>query len=133
MATLQDVEKALEDLRSRLLGRPVLEISQAWHIPESWKTDSFPHSAQPGVYLFLDRSGLVQYIGKASFGLGKRVGSEYIGHSGTLKNAKVQGVATLFTIPLDKQLFFLAPTIEEFLIHQLNPPINRVGVRRDAP
>ena len=128
MATITDLLTHLEQLRRLVPGFPELTISKPWHIPNSWATESFPHASSPGVYVFSDSATNVIYIGKASFGLGSRIGNEYIGTNGICKSKKVAAADTLYTIPVPEQLFFLSPAIEEFLIYMLRPPMNVVGI-----
>ena len=128
MATIGEVPKYLEELSRLVPGFPPLSISNPWHIPQSWSKDSFPHAASPGVYLFSDAAGNVIYVGKASSGLGSRIGNEYIGANGICKSDKVTDAVTLHTIPVERSLSFLASAVEEFLISRLQPSKNVHGV-----
>lgn len=129
MTKLTDVMTALDMLKQLVPGLPPLKVSPEFHIPGSWKESSYPNSENPGVYFFVDAQGDVLYVGKTSgstMGLGKRIGA-YIGREGVIKDAKVEGAAVLHTIPLEWKFRFLAAAVEEFLIEQLDPPVNKTG------
>ena len=91
---------------------------------------SWPHADSPGVYVMLDQDLNLLYIGKASCGanIGSRLG-KYFDKTGRTrlgmeKFANVKFVSALH-LPSDRA--FEAPAIEEYLISQLNPPLNVVG------
>jgi len=127
MATIQEIQVHIEELKRLVPGMPSLALSEPWFIPGSWAEHEYPNSSLPGVYIFADVTANIIYVGKASTGLGYRIGNEYVGRDGVLKGNKVVGAAALYTIPLPKQLFFLSPAVEEFLISRLQPERNSVG------
>jgi len=130
MSKLTDVIEAISLLNNEY-PRPgipdPLQLSQEFRIPEDYEKKSFPFASYPGVYLFFDENETLLYIGKASSGLGQRIGNEYIGRSGVLKTNKISGAKVLRTIKLPKEHHFEAPAIEEFLIYKLKPTRNSVG------
>ncbi len=125
---VEDVEIALAELSEKLPHECIqkLKISERFRIKEDYEAQSFPNAENAGVYFFTDADGHVLYVGKSS-GLGRRIGTEYIGKEGTLKGTKIAGAITLYTIPMEKDFGFMAPAIEEYLIEKIDPPNNKVG------
>lgn len=132
--TIEDVQRALYRLKELLQHADCvknLEISYTFSIQNDYASQSFPNSADAGVYIFTDCDDHVLYIGKAS-GLGQRIGQGYIGKgidgSAVLKGLKVAGARGLQTIPVEPKFYFMAPAIEEYLIREISPPNNKVGI-----
>lgn len=132
MPSLKEAGLALAELRTLLPCFPELSVSECFSIPGSYKEHSFPNAGEPGVYFFCNANEEVIYVGKASSGLGARIGNAYIGDGGVLKGTKIAGAVSLYTVSVPKDRFFLAPAIEEFLIAKLRPAQNRVGLRGDS-
>ena len=128
--TIEDVKKALDALKELLSHDCVknLEVSESFSIKNDYAGKSFPNAADAGVYIFTDDKGYVLYIGKASSGLGQRIGNEYIGRGGALKGTKISEATELHTIRMEPNFSFMAPAIEEYLIGEICPPNNKVGI-----
>ena len=127
MSSLQEIKNALAEFHKYLPLLPNLYPEGPWNIPSDWDKKSFPNAELPGVYFFLNAAGNLIYIGKASAGLGQRLGNGYIGQGGKIKDPKVAEASQLYTIALPKELFFIAPALEEFLIFKLDPKGNTIG------
>lgn len=125
MPSISELKMKLDELSTHIPYLRNIEISNEWIIDKD-NPLSFPNSEFPGVYFFTDFNEEVIYIGKASSGLGSRLGA-YIGKENIKKDQKIDEAKSIFTIKIEKDLFFLAPAIEEFLIYSLNPKINRIG------
>jgi GIY-YIG catalytic domain len=132
METLQEIKNALDDFLKYVPALSQLSPEGPWFMPIDWdKKVSFPNAELPGVYFFQNNEGNLIYIGKASNGLGERIGSGYIGQGGKIKDSKIADASQLYTIGLPKDLFFIAPAIEEFLIFKLDPKGNTIGRLRN--
>jgi hypothetical protein len=102
--------------------------------PESW-----PHLSRAGVYAFLSDEGELLYIGKASFrnSLAARL-STYCGYEagpGTpcrLYHQWKTNPRYVVTIAVPESTRFEASALEEFLIGELQPPENSIGLNRNA-
>jgi len=105
-----------------------LELSEPVDVTD--QSTSWPHCTFPGVYILLNKNSEVLYVGKASCNtnLGYRLGAHFYAN-GTPKSDWLEGVTHVRTIPVDKNHSFEAPAIEEYLIQQLNPPLNVSGRR----
>ena len=101
-------------------GYTDLPKSRKW--PATW-----PNSDRPGVYLFFDNQSDLIYIGKAA-SLGSRLSSYFKyadDESCEVKdNWGEKEPDSLVTVPVSKP--FEAPSLEEYLISCLNPPVNKV-------
>jgi hypothetical protein len=98
----------------------------------SWN-DTWPGSGLGGVYAFVAADGEVLYVGKASMNsfLGARLqnyvrngpnGGCELKHEGWMPRPRY-----VVTIALPDETAFEAPSIEEFLIRELNPSNNKAG------
>lgn len=129
MSTIHRVKDDLGTFKNKIIDHLNSEkfiVSQEWLITPENKT-SFPNSSKPGVYIFTDENDNILYVGKASSGLGQRLGNGYIDRYCNIKDSKISGAKKLFTIAVSEKFSFLAPAIEEFLIKELNPPINKIS------
>lgn len=118
----------------------------SWNLTEvDWKDAQFPSGSSRGVYFIFGRkkedensSGV--YVGKASHS--SMIGSRLDKHlSNPLRDNRIYPMKDKFgnefllefvlTIPLDEEIHFLAPALEEFLIYNLQNQniylINAVG------
>ena len=102
-------------------------ISEKYDIGRDWKK-TWPSNEKPGVYVLIDESLYVQYIGKASNNIGARLNSHKT--SGLLNkdiDKNPLHIRYIWTIAVPDESFFEASAIEEYLIRRLNPPLNRIG------
>ena len=95
--------------------------------PESW-----PNSSRAGVYALFCGDLRLAYIGKSSMNsfLGARL-SSYFGNEPD-RTCRIKGEwrirpRFLMTVAVPDHATWEAPALEEFLIQQLNPPLNRNG------
>lgn len=94
--------------------------------PEIW-----PQNEKPGVYMVFDTYMRLLYVGKAAK-LGQRLGAHFQYTKDGLKNCRIAtgGWSTkpafLITIALEKS--FEASSMEEYLIAELQPLDNRLGI-----
>lgn len=129
MAKINKVQESLDSFKNKIIeyfSSSHLVTSEEWLITPDNKA-SYPNSSKPGVYIFTDENNNILYVGKASSGLGQRLGNEYIDKYCNIKGSKILGAKKLFTIAVCEEFSFLAPAIEEFLIKELDPPINKTG------
>ena len=141
---------SLEDLRSKLAEfnqkypRPSMDkdpphVSEAFRLPEDWEQDrDYPEEAagKPGIYLFFAENDRLEYIGKASArnNLGTRLGDYLSGkrvapkwRPGVLAKGFGPHITSIRFIVLEASRYFEVPAIEEYLIRELQPPLNRQG------
>jgi excinuclease UvrABC nuclease subunit len=87
------------------------------------------------VYIVLDASLFVLYVGKASMGscIGKRLGSYFVNDGGRCRivhhheAAWTEEPRFVVTVAVPSKMAFEAAALEEYLIGALDPPCNRVG------
>lgn len=95
--------------------------------------DTWPNSERAGVYAFFDEGADLMYVGKCSMNsfLGARLGA-YFGY-GDERQCILKGgpwgrnPRFVMTVGVPDTMTWEAPALEEFLIQQLNPPLNRHG------
>lgn len=130
--TIRDFERAVSRLNSDF-PRPgiVLSLSKPFDLRTSYHR-YYPGYDKPGVYVMLSEAWEVLYVGKSSAGLGGRLGNYFKAgktrKEGVAKNPWFAQARYLVTLKLPKRRFFEAPSIEEFLIWKLQPPLNSQGV-----
>ncbi len=126
ISTLSDLKSAVNDFNANHL-RPHGQISltqQVQTIPGTQAT--WPSNEFPGVYVFIDFDGNINYIGKASNNIGARIAARF----DTKWNSKTPESKECFgilTIQLPKNVFFEASAIEEFLLRHLTTKFNQIG------
>lgn len=130
--TIKDLERAVARINSDF-PRPgiVLSLSKPYDLGTSFGR-YYPGYDRPGVYVMLNEAYEVLYVGKSSAGLGGRLGNYFkrgkSRREGMAKWPEFDPVRYLVTLKLPKRRFFEAPSIEEFLIWKLQPPLNTLGV-----
>ena len=135
MAKLSDVVAAINEMNAAYPrpGMGPLELSEAFNVRTEFAS-SYPGAANAGVYVFLSADDVVLYVGKASVGLGARLGAHFR-YSDSDRNAgyatdpefRNAGIAVIRTIRVDPGHEFEAGAIESFLIGRLQPPLNKQG------
>jgi len=105
-----------------------LQTSLGWN-------DTWPNNGKAGVYIFLDTDGKVLYIGKASMkrSVSARL-SDYCTYDSDRRCKLVHSnwSATpkyVWIVGMPVSSPFEAPSLEEYLIRELDPPDNRNGKR----
>jgi len=122
---------AIEEM-NRLHPRPNFEIklTEPFDTNNPWDHSSWPNNALPGVYIFTSSDREVQYIGKASRGIGSRLNAYWrkgkLGETES-KSWKSESCRFIYTIGIPKECWFEASAIEAFLISKVQPPRNTVG------
>ena len=144
MVTLDDALAAIEQfrlLRHSSLGR--LEVGgkyslstrgSAGHEADQFWPEEWEHADRCGVYLILDVSMRLLYVGKASMGnqLWNRLGT-YFGGRGKCKIKHDQWSDRpefVVTVAVPEESTWEAPALEEFLIGKLQPVDNVRGCRQ---
>lgn len=137
MANLQALTDAINEL-NRTYPRPSLPPlvpSEPYDLENHWPA-KYPSSDSPGVYVFVDESQTVAYVGKASCNntIGKRLG-DYIKKDQAdgkpqFKSDKWadEKLRYIVTIGIESEHAFESGAIEEFLLYRLKPRLNRNGV-----
>lgn len=114
-----------------LRGATAVPCGGKW--PEPW-----PHPLRAGVYAFLSDNGELLYIGKASFrnSIAARL-STYCGYEAGRGSQcllyhqwKTAAPRYVVTIAVPESTRFEASALEEFLINELQPPENSIGLER---
>lgn len=121
------------DQYCRIYGLKGVVVSPPYDIDNDWQ-NQIPNAGKAGCYCFYAEDGRLLYVGKASLGnnLGRRIMSWFKPNS---PGAGHYAVGTWSSQP--KSLISIgveraheAPSLEEYLIEQLNPSDN---IRRVAP
>lgn len=131
MPTFKDVEAAIAEMNA-LYPRPAMppiSLSSPYDVSTEF-SKPYPNAGNGGVYVLFSADEEVLYVGKASVGLGSRLGAHFRRDTnnrdrGTSARLEFSEVAILRTISLPKGREFEAPAIEEFLIKKLIPPLNK--------
>jgi len=104
-------------------------------ISDSAWPDTYPHVEKPGVYIIFDSEQCVLYIGKASWSssFGARLSTYFgFGKSNECVLRKPHSWKGnhrfLVVIPMSEKLKFEAPALEEYLITELQPKDNSIGI-----
>lgn len=95
--------------------------------------ERIPHSGEPGVYLIFGEDDRLLYVGKAERDLGYEVWSKFLPAK---TGPEVQWIYDewqntpphrIATIPIQKEIMYLAPALEGLLIRRLDPLLNTHG------
>lgn len=143
-----DINKLIEKVKDyvgtfRKSGMDEFEISEPYNLfPKEAKTiptqlqwpDTWPNSGKAGVYAIFSTDGSIVYIGKSSMNsfLGARL-SNYFGYAPDKKSCMIKGgdwsihPEFIVTIGVPDSMTWEAPALEEYLIQQLNPELNKQG------
>lgn len=123
-------EKAIESYCSKYNIEPRFQLSPIYALTsENWK-NSIPFHLDQGCYFFYAEGGALLYIGKASFknDLAGRVVTYFrtrptfaLRHDSWIKPP-----AFLRTVKVN--FAYEAPSLEEYLIQELQPAQNRLGI-----
>ena len=106
-------------------------LSEPYKLKEDWTVKSFPNASDCGCYVFYDKDFSLLYIGKASLKstIGRRAAS-YFNYDKTdnilTTNNKEWEPEFLQTIKVNNP--WEAPSLEEYLIHHLQPITNSRGI-----
>jgi hypothetical protein len=101
-----------------------LKVFELHTLTSWWKT---PASRRPGCYAIFSEAGSLMYIGKASNGA--YVGGRLAAHLRKLRQEWILlAPGHVQIVEVDEA--FEAPSLEEFLIRELQPPLNDRGRRR---
>jgi len=106
-----------------------IQVENVW--PKAW-----PHCTRQGIYAICDDELYLLYVGKASMTntIGCRL-SNYFAY-GEGKKCRVihdswsRKPRFVVTVAVPQRLSFEAPALEEFLIGELKPPDNAMGIIR---
>lgn len=123
--------KAIETYCSKYNIEPRFELSPIYALTtDNWK-NSIPFHLDQGCYFFYAEDGALLYIGKASFknDLAGRVITYFrtrpmfeLRHDGWIK-------APAFLQTVKVNFAYEAPSLEEYLIQELQPAQNKLGIR----
>lgn len=135
MPKIEELKVVLDEFNS-IYPRPnmdKLELSQSFDIRKDFET-FYPGTGFPGVYIISKENGEILRIGKSSCNssLDKRLSTYYkwskTENIGVARYAGYSDAFIINTIIVPKNRAFEAPAIEEYLIGELNPPFNTVGL-----
>jgi hypothetical protein len=113
-----------------------LECSGLYHLRDEWVRNYFPFAESPGCYLIFDEELRLLYIGKASLNnsMGARIATHLKRDRATSEISFVHPDGTnpfyLQTVKVNKA--YQAPSLEEYLIGELQPPRNVLKGRIEA-
>jgi len=108
--------------------RPVFEISRIYDLQQEWQTVKFPYSDDQGCYVFYSEDLKLLYIGKASLKhqLGGKIANYFrwdaTGRKLVACLERLRPACFVQTIKVNEA--FEAPSLEEFLLRELDPPAN---------
>lgn len=121
--------KEVIDQFNRELPRPNLTLVLGELSPIKTK-QMWQNADKAGIYFLFDQNENLQYIGKASFGsnIGVRIGTRFSSKDCRCFDSKFEIITQVATIALPDDRVFEVPSIEEYLIGNLRPPLNVLGV-----
>ena len=131
---LTKLREALRDYSTTYLGNDGLELHERFDLAESWRGNiTIQNASAQGCYFLCDSCDALLYIGKASMGssIGARVASHFLWNGSDLSPANPNWTASpvyLRTVVVSNP--WEAGSLEEYLIHHLNPPFNVAGRTR---
>lgn len=136
MTTMHQYRNRIRKYEREYLNRePRFELVH-YDLLSDWKPDiAVPCAEDGGVYAFFDKDGELLYVGKASHSntLGRRILSYFYAAKPDDGGAKPRHQWTArprYALITATKPAFEAPSLEEYLIHELDPPENTVGRRR---
>jgi excinuclease UvrABC nuclease subunit len=135
---VSSIRAKLTNYSSDYLKGRALVLEEPFDLTKSWRDNITLQNAEyPGCYFLFDKDHRLLYIGKASMGssMGARVASHFWWDkpAGELRATKVHWLASekpakwLRTVVVKKA--WEAPSLEEYLITKLQPPLNIAGNR----
>ncbi len=128
MSGINEVRIHVESYRARYKLKG-LKFSDVYDLELDWNEKSYPFANDPGVYIVLDKKEFVLYVGKASFNsnIGARLGSYFEygeNRSFAVKSGQHWTEDPKFVVAIKVSAAYEAPSLEEYLIRQLDPPDN---------
>jgi hypothetical protein len=112
------------------------EEGRADFVESRWN-EPFPNADRKGVYLIFSRTGMLLYVGKASMGasIGGRLGTYFAGKNECrlLFTDWTERPTYIATIAVPQGLGFEAAALEEYLIKNLKPCDNNLGISGRVP
>ncbi|HVX10168.1 MAG TPA: hypothetical protein VHC22_03100 [Pirellulales bacterium] len=131
------IQGAIDDFLAQSGFREPLKVSQAPYYPyRSTIAESYPNSEQPGCYIWVDGSGKIHDVGKASRAIGPRIGChlgkwprkgepcEFPNAERFIQDHKPDVMVWTIPVPADK--WWICLSLEGFLTERLLPEIRRV-------
>jgi len=116
-------------------GIGALSVSEPFFVIRDFQKGNFPTARAAGVYLIFDHDENLLYVGLAR-GLGRRLGAHFGWNAdrsgGMIKNPIFKDAWSVRTIALPPGHRFEAAAVEAYLIAQLAPPVNTLGIRDRA-
>lgn len=137
MADIEDLKSVLHEFNKKYPrpNLPPLTVSSVYNIEKMYH-EPYPNSDSPGVYIICHRNGTILRIGKASCGstLTTRLNAYFkwneTGEHGIHKHVGYDHAKLIYTIGLPRARAFEVPSVEEYLIRELEIPYNRVGRKK---
>jgi len=121
---LKAAQKALKDYQKRYRLKAKTEAYALTE--ENWRDEYIPFRSSAGCYIFFDEAGRPLYVGKAT-NLGARVGSYFNSRPFGPKPGHVWSSAPQYAFLIQVEELWEAPSLEEFLINELQPADNTRG------
>ena len=108
---------------------PLFEISRLYDLQTEWKSTEFPYSDDHGCYVFYSETYKLLYIGKASLkhALGARIAGYFrwnIERETLVADGEWKPSPPRFLQTVKVNEAFEAPSLEEYLLRELDPPAN---------
>jgi len=149
---MKNINQALNayETKYRRSGLPALTVSglydlfpsQPSQISAKWswsRSNPWPHANRAGVYFIFGDTGNLLYVGKASRGsIGARL-DEYFGYEKLTKGCRIiepqawrERPRYVAALAVPEDMWFEAAALEEFLIRELQPPLNAAGLEAIA-
>jgi len=109
--------------------QPLVTISARYDLMHDWPK-TWPDNERPGVYVLLNEREEILYIGKSGVCIGSRLNAHF--HYGPNRecvpySAELSSVRFIWTIGFPKDKWFLSTALEEYLIAELDPDLNKIG------
>ena len=126
---IEQVDAKVVEFQNEFLNSSLEKISRcnsvAYDVKKDW-SDVFPCAEDRGVYALFHKDELL-YIGSAlgKGGLGNRLGSHFVGQGDPKPGDTWSKTPThLYTYKAPSDFWFMAASLEIFLIMELRPPDN---------
>lgn len=127
--TLDQLKATLDELNKSYPRHNLTTLAFCEPIDIKDVTQSWPNANHAGVYALFDENMGLLYIGKASCNttLGYRLGKHFDRFGKPRHVAEFEAVRYAATVPFPDDRSFEAPSVEEFLIARLNPPLCKIA------
>jgi GIY-YIG catalytic domain-containing protein len=130
--------RALDRYRDADVPSIKVDVAQPWDLQDDWDNSPMPHNDKPGIYCIFSADADLLYIGKASLDsciysrVVKHVGPNDAGPGRVARPGDHWSKPPRILISVAVEKAYHAPSLEEWLIGELNPSTNDRRPRRQG-